>query len=260
MLSIFDWFGYQLPLEERYRLIKNAGFSGVLLLWGRSLGRGADYRLAPAAARAAGLYIENIHAPTLGQHTLWEDSLAGEGTAACYMQCVEDCRDFGIPTLVLHLPGDGSPPTGVGLARLERLVEKAERLEVNVALENRQNLESLRFALYRIGSSRLGFCYDCCHHYNYAPEVDLLSLYGPRLMALHLHDNSGSSRSYCIQHRLPFDGGVPWEKVMGGIAAAGYKGVTALEPMSWDYQELPPDVFLYRAFEKAKRLDALRGL
>ena len=258
MLSIFDWFGYRLTMEERYGLIKNAGFLEVMMLWGHVRGRGEDFREAPGLARAAGLKVENIHAPTNLQHYLWKDDQKGEDAAACYAQCLQDCCDLEIPTLVLHLPGDDYPPTSVGLRRIMGLTEKAEALGVSIALENLMNLKNLSWAFSQVDSSRLGFCYDCCHHYNDAPDEDLLGLYGHRLLALHLHDNSGSSRSCCIQHRLPFDGDIPWAKVMKGIAATGYRGPTALEPIYWDYQELPPDVFLYRAFEKAKRLDTLR--
>ncbi|MGN7385233.1 hypothetical protein [Paenibacillus sp. SAFN-117] len=33
MITIYDWFGYELPIKERYQLIKEAGFDGVLLWW-----------------------------------------------------------------------------------------------------------------------------------------------------------------------------------------------------------------------------------
>ena len=39
MIVIYDWFGYELPIKERYRLIKEAGFDGVLLWWSEYLGR-----------------------------------------------------------------------------------------------------------------------------------------------------------------------------------------------------------------------------
>ena len=32
MITIYDWFGYELPIKERYRLIREAGFDSVLLL------------------------------------------------------------------------------------------------------------------------------------------------------------------------------------------------------------------------------------
>jgi len=37
MITIYDWFGYELPIKERYRLIKEAGFDGVLLWWSNGL-------------------------------------------------------------------------------------------------------------------------------------------------------------------------------------------------------------------------------
>ena len=69
MITIYDWFGYELPMEMRYQLIKEAGFDGVLLWWGEDFGRG-DYRSGPELARKAGLFLENIHAPFDSQNVL----------------------------------------------------------------------------------------------------------------------------------------------------------------------------------------------
>lgn len=32
-LSIFSWFGLSIPMVKRFKLIKEAGFDGVLLWW-----------------------------------------------------------------------------------------------------------------------------------------------------------------------------------------------------------------------------------
>lgn len=69
MISIYDWFGYEMPIAERYSLIKQAGFDGVLLWWSDGFGRG-DYRSGVELARKAGLYIENIHTPIQNQNAL----------------------------------------------------------------------------------------------------------------------------------------------------------------------------------------------
>ncbi len=37
MITIYDWFGYELPKKERYRLIKESGFDGVLMWWSEHL-------------------------------------------------------------------------------------------------------------------------------------------------------------------------------------------------------------------------------
>ncbi len=258
MITIYDWFGYELPIKERYRLIKEVGFDGVLLWWSDGFGRDGfgqkDYRNGPQIAREAGLFIENIHTPVQNQNNLWLDNLEGEALTDCYLQCVADCAEFEIPTMVVHLPNEDNPYNALGLDRIKRITKKAEQLGVDVALENLRNLANLSYVLEQVDSLRIGFCYDCCHHNNYNPGDDLLSMYGSRLMALHLHDNGGSY----TQHQLPFDGMIDWSTTMKKIAATNYSGATALEPMNWDYKDLSAEEFLKEAFERAKRLEALK--
>lgn len=258
MITIYDWFGYEVPIKERYRLIKEAGFDGVLLWWSDGFGRDrhgrGDYRNGPVIARNEGLFVENIHTPVQDQNNLWLDNLDGEALFECYMQCVADCAEFEIPTMVVHLPDDNYQYNSLGLDRIKRIAEKAERLGVNVAMENLRNFTNLSYVLEQVDSLRIGFCYDCCHHYNYNSDKDLLSMYGSRLMALHLHDNGGSR----AQHQLPFDGFINWPETMKKIALTNYSGAIALEPMNWDYMDISVEEFLHEAFSKAKRLEALR--
>lgn len=252
MITIYDWFGYELPIKERYRLIKEAGFDGVLLWWSEYLDRN-DYRNGPQIVREAGLFIENIHTPFQVQNNLWLDNLDGEALTDCYLQCIADCAEFEIPTMVVHLPNEDNPYNALGLDRIKRIVEKAEQLGVNVALENIRNLANLSYVLEQVDSLRIGFCYDCAHHNRHYPGTNLLSMYGSRLMALHLHDNYGKAT-----HRLPFDGTIDWSTSMKKIAETDYSGATAIEAMNWDYKDISAEEFLHKAFERAKRLEALR--
>lgn len=258
MITIYDWFGYELPIKERYQLIKEAGFDGVLLWWSDGFGRDSlgsrDYRNGPGIAREAGLFIENIHTPVQNQDDLWLDNLNGEALAGCYMQCIADCAEFGISTMVVHLPGEEKPHNSLGMDRIKKIAEKAECLGINVAMENLHNLTNVAYVLEHIDSPRIGFCYDCGHHYHYYPDKDLLSQYGSRLMALHLHDDNGSHG----QHGLPFDGSIDWKMTMEKIEKTNYAGATAIEAMNWDYDNLSAEQFLHKAFERGKRLDALR--
>ena len=112
----------------------------------------------------------------------------------------------------------------------------------------------MKTVLNKFTSNNVGYCYDSCHHINYAPDEDLLGMYGNRLMAIHLHDNGGSHN----QHQLPFDGNINWDTVMEKIACTGYRGATTLEPMNWDYSHLSICQFLKLAYERASRLDYLR--
>ncbi|MCR1950472.1 sugar phosphate isomerase/epimerase [Clostridium sp. DSM 100503] len=254
MISIYDWFGYEVPIEDRYKLIKAAGFDGVLLWWSNGFGRGADYRDGVQYARNAGLIIENIHTPVQEQNKLSLDNLDGEGLIKCYLQCIKDCAEFDIPTMVVHLPDDKYPINELGMERIKRIVEKAEKLNINVAMENLRNIDNVTRVLDSIDSNKIGFCYDSCHHENYYSERDLLGKYGKRLMAMHLHDNGGVRG----QHQLPFDGNINWERVMGEIEGSGYKGATTLEPMNWGYEDLSMQEFLSNAYKKAKKLEEKR--
>ena len=82
MIGIYDCFGYglgyEVSFEERYRLIKNAGFDCVMLWWSDKFGRGDGYQKDVQFARNAGLYIENIHAPVHEQNYLSLNNLDGE--------------------------------------------------------------------------------------------------------------------------------------------------------------------------------------
>lgn len=148
-----------------------------------------------------------------------------------------------------------NPYNVLGLDRIKRITEKAEQLGVNVALENLRNLTNLEYVLEQVDSFRIGFCYDCGHHYRYYPGNDLLSMYGSRLMAVHLHDNNGSY----AQHGLPFDDTIDWSATMKKIMKTGYSGATAIEAMNWDYEDFSVIEFLHKAFNRAKRLEALKN-
>ena len=260
MLSIFNWFGCRdLNHAEGIRLIKQAGFEGVLVWWDFADG-GEDFRMQPELARRAGLFVENMHTPFDKIQHIWEDNAAGQALFDYYMMCVDDCAAFGIPTMVMHahkrgihMPGD----LRLGLERFKRIVDRAERLGVNVAMENQRSATQLVLApwlLEEIVSPRFGFCLDSGHHNAREQDVDMLARFGHRLMALHLHDNDASDD----MHLLPYDGTTDWAAQMRAIAETGYKGPTTLEVVNEGYDGMPPAEFLAIAYERAKRLEGLR--
>lgn len=258
MITIYDWFGYDLPIEKRYQLIKEAGFDGVLLWWSNGFGRDTsgknDYLNGPQLARDAGLYIENIHTPVQQQNDLWLDNLDGEALMNCYIQCIKDCSKYEIPTMVVHLPDDENKINTLGLDRMFRITEKAEKHGINVALENLKNFSNVKKIFKAIDSKRIGFCYDSCHHVNMNQDVDMLKLFGSRLMAVHLHDNGGSRN----QHELPFEGNLDWPEIMGKIKNENYDGATALELMNWGYEDISAEQFLGKAYKRARILEDQR--
>lgn len=258
MIGIYDCFGYgegyDVPFDERYKLIKKAGFDCVMLWWSDKFGRGIGYQNDVEYARNAGLYVENIHTPVHEQNYLSLDNSNGESVFNNYLQCVKDCNEHEISTMVIHLPHDKYLLNKLGIQRLEKIIDMAESKDIRIAFENLNNLNNLSLVLKTFSSKNVGYCYDSCHHFNYAKNIDLLSMYGERLFALHLQDNGGLHN----QHQLPFDGDIEWENVMTKIEMIGYKGPTTLEPMNWDYESLSIEQFLDLAFQKAKKIDQMR--
>lgn len=255
MITIFDYFGFEVPYKERYRLIKEAGFDGVLLYWSDEFGN-VNYKWNPEQARNAGLYIENIHTSFDNINDFWIDNLNGKEITDYLLQCVNDCNDYEIPTMIVHLTsGDNPPPYNlIGLDRIKIITERAEHKGVNVALENLRKYDFLEYVFDRIHSRRLGFCFDSGHQNCRCKNVDLLSMYGDKLMALHLHDNDESGD----QHRMPFDGNINWNVVMKKLTDINYSGSIALEIMNKGYEHIKdPRELLAIAFERAKRLEAL---
>lgn len=94
MIRIYDCFGhgkgYDVPFEERYELIKSAGFDCVMLWWSDKFGRVKDYQQDVEYARKAGLYIENMHASVHEQNYLSEDTKEGESVVKSSLQFI--CR------------------------------------------------------------------------------------------------------------------------------------------------------------------------
>jgi len=269
MLSIFAWFGYrELAHEESLRLIKRAGFEGVLLWWEDAFDC-PQYRQLPAFARRIGLFVENIHAPFEDTNHIWEDTADGQAAFECYLQIVEDCAQFEIPAMVMHATyGREYPPAStIGLDRFKRIADLAEHKGVNVAIENMRVPEAIARAalvLEQIDSPRLGFCFDSGHYnarFVQTPGTDMLARFGHRLMALHLHDNKGfiTGAGEEDQHLPPFDGNIDWTAQMRAIAATGYRGPTTLEVCNDGHQDLPPEEFLALAYERAVRLEQLRN-
>jgi len=227
-LGIYTWFGFSYSFSDIIKLIKEAGFQYVMTWWGDEFENFTGPKEQhPGIIRKTGLKLENVHFPFEGVNDIWEDTTAGQETFDRYCSYIDDCKTYEIPTAVVHTTsGDYPPPySQLGLDRFKRLIEKAEKNNVNIALENVRKPEYMDNIFKNIKSDRLKFCYDSGHENCFTPGLDFLAKYGDKLAALHLHDNDGASD----QHLLPFMGNVKWERIMAHLKRLEYKGPLAFE-------------------------------
>ncbi len=113
----------------------------------------------------------------------------------------------------------------------DEAVEFAMKENVGIAFENMADSENRR----RFGAtaselialadsykdSKVGVCWDTGHGNRiYSDPVLPLKELGKRVKALHINDNHGKTD----EHLLPFEGNLPWEKIMKVLKEIGYEG------------------------------------
>ena len=74
-VGTFAWFGYQLPLAKRLKLIKQSGFSHTFLWMGssESLVESGRAHEMPGMVADAGLAVDHAHAVYENANAFWSD-------------------------------------------------------------------------------------------------------------------------------------------------------------------------------------------
>lgn len=257
-LGIFSWFGFVIPLPERLKMIKEAGFDATSVWWEDEKEPFAICKQdMPRMVKEAGLLLENIHVPYNNSNDLWsENTDARESIVRKHIEWLNDCSRFNIPLMVMHIMEGEEPPAPnkYGIESMSHLVKAAEELGVKIAIENTLRDDSVLFLLSEIKSSHMGFCYDSSHASLRKHRNDLLLKdYGGRLFATHLSDNDG----IFDRHWLPGNGEICWDE-MAASFPKDYKGFFTLETVPTEEEKkLGPEKFLAKAFKKIVWVEGL---
>lgn len=248
-LGIFSWFGFVLPLPERLRLIKQAGFDAVSLWWedeqGLKVVKKDDFT---ALVDDSGLIFENIHAPFNNTNDLWnENKTARNKIIKKHLNWLEDCAKYNIPLMVMHVTeGDNAAaPNKYGIESMLCLVRFAENVGVKIAIENTRREDNISIILNEILSEHLGFCFDSSHANLYSDKGEnLLKCFSHRLTATHLSDNDGIKD----RHWLPGNGIIEWKTIISSFAINRYENNLTLEVCAnQDEMKDQPEQFLNKA-------------
>ena len=173
------------------------------------------------------------------------------------------CELLGVPVMVVH-PGDargGDASWDEQYDRLARslsvVLPEAERLGLRIALENllpgslSSDIGVLIEQVDRLGHPLVGICLDTGHaHVSGFDIVEAVSAIGPRLFALHVHDNDGTAD----QHRPPLAGTIEWTGFVAALQEVGYAGTLNLEVVDRDGGNPASEAFIRGAMEAARRV------
>jgi sugar phosphate isomerase/epimerase len=261
-LGIFSWFGFVLPLPERLRLIKEAGFQATTLWWEDEYGTYATKKeYMPQMVRDAGLFLENIHVPYNDCDDLWSEHKSTRD--AIVNKCIgwlKDCARFHIPIMVMHITDSMRLPSPhqygqFGLDSIGRLLKVGEDLGVVLALENTGREDYIFFVLSELGSDYLGFCYDSSHNRIYGNNrIDLLEKVAHHIITTHLSDNDGIKD----RHWIPGEGVIDWPRVASIFSQIQYDKYLTLEVYPTESQlKKTPEYFLAQAYQRAEWISHL---
>ncbi|MEG2716633.1 MAG: sugar phosphate isomerase/epimerase [Eubacterium sp.] len=242
--SMFSWFGYFMPFEERIRIIKEAGFDEVMISWEDELEPYAVKKEKfPDIVRNAGLGITNIHAPFAGYNTIWgKNPTFAKPLLDEFKGFVRDCSTFEIPAMVVHTCDIdlNEHQWENGLSFFSELADVGEKYGVDIAVENVSRQYLLTYLLDNIQTEHFGMCYDTSHDYMlHCGRGQILKKYGNRIKALHLSDND----LHIDRHWIPGEGQIPFNEVMPEILKIGLDFISYEVSANEDWKKQEPIEF-----------------
>jgi len=214
------------------KLLKENDFSAVMIFWYKDL-FDTSVNEFPGEARKLGLEIESVHLPFSNEDYLWIDGIDGDIVQDQIINYLETCSRHQIEKAVMHPIGWKSKivPSQIGVNRYNRILEKAEKYNIELALENTSGTIALDYLFKSITSPKLRFCYDNGHEHIFKENEKLLMKYASKLSVIHLTDNNGVED----QHLLPFSGTVDWSTVMDELYKVNYSGLLSFE-VGWQHR------------------------
>ena len=239
--------------KETILAIKKAGFDGVFLQWYNK-----DWEFSQEMqlnlCRDLGLEIPFVHLGYKGINNIWLDGEDGENLVKSYLNDLDVCKANNIQMVVMHLTSKSvaPEPSLVGIERLQRIVDYAEKLNIKIALENTKIWGTLEYVLTHIKNTNLGVCFDAGHCHCHFNDKFSWDVFKNKIFALHLHDNDKSGDL----HLLPFDGTNNWDEIANNLKGANYKGPVTLESVyTEDYADLTLEEFYKLSLERAKQIN-----
>lgn len=215
--TYFD-FTDKLNINQRAKLIKEENFKGVFLFYSEDIDEVAK------VVRSEGLDIETIHLPFENCNHLWLETPLGEEYIERTKKGILAAARNKINTVIFHISSKNNPPiyNELGINRIRDILDLAQEVDVNFAVENLRRLDYLDYIFEKLDSPKLKFCFDSGHANAFTKNIETFEFekYKDKLICVHLHDNDESHDS----HLTPFKGNIDWIKLASNLRKINYKG------------------------------------
>lgn len=257
LLGLDAGFEYGLPLPERLKMFKEAGFEAASVWWGdrEELYKQGRQCEIPGIVNGSGLDFDHVHIPYDFTDQIWmEDSASREEAVKFIVNRIEECGKYGIPIGVIHVsPGNRDlKPNRLGIESLKTVIRAAEDSGVIAAVENTFRIEFLEFVLSEMESPNLQFCYDASHErlYGGGENGSILERHGELLCCTHLADTDGTNDP----HALPGEGVLDWEKIAGHLANQSPVCLMLETVRTPKWKEGPLEKYIPAAFKSVRKV------
>ncbi len=241
-------FPESMPVEEKFRQARNAGFAGI------EIRLGAETRLASTpdevkrvgeAARKAGIAISALWVSEgLGDNPLNDASPQVRATGlAAIEKAIDQAVWLGCPALLIISARVGSGPklrAGYedswtrSTAELRKVVPRAQKAKVILGPENVWNkflvspLE-MRSYIDQFRSPWVQAFFDVGNVMQFGYPQDWILTLGPRIKNVHLKDYKLSTRAEQGRFVNLLQGDVDWKEVVAALKKVGYQGFAGPE-------------------------------
>ena len=212
--GISFYFGYNTNIHSRGKMIKAAGFDCVMANQDPRLNvHNGNFETQIKIFKKNNLEGSSLHNQykTEELENFWLDNDVGKRLEETLKLDILAAQKYGFKCVVVHMMGNFSE---FGKLRLLRILDLCEECNVFLAVENIDYKQPFKDIFDNISHPYLKFCYDSGHNNCFDPEIDYLSLYGDKLVCLHLHDNNGKSD----EHTLNEYGTINWQEIARKLA------------------------------------------
>ena len=242
----------KVSIIETINSINNAGFKNVFVQW---YDENLEYSQEEQVklCKKLGFNIIFAHLGYQNINSIWEEGIDGDNLVKRYKKDIKDCKENGIPMVVMHLTSKKKAPIygEIGLNRIRKIIEYAKELNIKVAFENTKIKGYLEYVLENIKDDNVGICFDAGHYHVHFDDEFNFEFFKDRIFAVHLHDNDKSDDL----HLLLFDGTIDWKYVINKLKECDYNGPITMELCyRYDYLKMPLDEFYKAGYERGLQL------
>lgn len=264
-------FGYMYKnVEQQVKDIKESGLNCVICTADPKFNKeNGIIKKQVKLFKKYGLKLSSLHMRYNREDlpNFWLNNKIGNKVERGLIKDLKVANKYGFKCVVVHMAGEKSE---IGLNRLRRVLTWCEKLNIPLALENLSKNNGLLDYIYEnIKSECLKFCYDAGHAHCFEPEIDHLTKYRDRVIALHLHDNLGtdlSNEQYELigyesknpdMHTLNKYGNINWQDIAKKLAKVPNELNLDYEVMMSYRKEETPQEVLKEVYRQACELEEL---